>query len=124
MYIFGQLGVVLVHVGGELISFALSNSQVDAIGLLYDQARDELRISLAHASTSDRNVRQDLRYHELVLSSLAEVERYKARFLGFAVTFGLLRTLVATLFTLGIGLYSIMRGFGTFVTPETFCQIR
>ncbi len=55
------------------------------------------------------------------MSSFAEVERFKARFWGFAVGFGFVRTLGATLFTLGIGVYTIFRSLGIFVTVETYC---
>ncbi|KAI9034687.1 hypothetical protein DFJ74DRAFT_26416 [Hyaloraphidium curvatum] len=124
MWTLGALGISLAYQAFELASFAVSNAQVDAVGLLYAQARDELGLLLARSPRAAPGIREDLGYHEKVLAVQAEVGRYKARFLGFAVGYSVLRTLLATLFTLGVGLWSILRSAGVFATVETFCPIR
>jgi hypothetical protein len=98
---------------------------VDSISSLYLEARDELLAQLAEAGPEiDPAIERHLRLQADLLGSLADGERYKARFLGFPISFGVLRTLLVTAFTLGIGLWSILRNFGVFVTAESFCPSR
>ncbi|KAI9034690.1 hypothetical protein DFJ74DRAFT_701074 [Hyaloraphidium curvatum] len=76
---------ILAYQAFELASFAVSNAQVDAVGLLYAQARDELGLLLARSPRAAPGIREDLGYHEKVLAAQADVGRYKARFLVFPV---------------------------------------
>jgi hypothetical protein len=62
-----------------------------------------------------------LRYHDLLLSSYLEADHLKAKFLGYAVDFGVIRSALATLLTIAIGLYSVLRAVGVFVTVESVC---
>ncbi|KAI9003004.1 hypothetical protein DFJ74DRAFT_746003 [Hyaloraphidium curvatum] len=59
--------------------------------------------------------------HERILSGFADVEPQRPRAFGVPVTFGLVRTVVATLFTLGVGLWRVLRGAGVGVTIEMVC---
>ena len=102
----------------DFVNFAVSNSHVDQITLLYFVALAELRLLLMRTNgQGDSEVPRRLVYTDLLLANLAEgSDRYKARFFGFAIGFGMLRTLAVTLFALGIGLWSILRGAGVGVT--------
>jgi hypothetical protein len=116
------VAAILIHNFVDFITFAISNSNVDAIALLYTQARNELLVLLEQGGNAE--ARQDLRYSADVLASFSDIEHYKARFMGFMITFDILRTLLAPLFTLGVGLWSIMRNLWIFATVETYCPTR
>lgn len=125
LWLLGLLAVLLLHNGLDFLGFAKSNSQVDAIAALYIEARDELRmLTEKFESKVDESLQQKLVRRAQVFDSLSQVERYKARFLGFAITYSVLRTIIVTLFTLGIGLWSILRTAGIFVTVESYCPAR
>jgi hypothetical protein len=113
--------VTIVYFTLEFVAFSLSNAQVEAIGALYMEARDELLVLLSRVDASMQN---HFSSQVELLSSLANCDRYKARFLGFPITFGVMRTLAATGVTLGIGLWSILRSAGIFVTIESYCPMR
>jgi hypothetical protein len=99
---------------------------VETISSLHTSARDELLALLAETGPGiDPGITRHLRLQADVLASLAEGgDRYKARFLGLAISFGVLRTAVVTAATLGIGVWSILRNFGVAVTAESFCSTR
>jgi hypothetical protein len=115
---------ILLHNVLDLLNYAKRNAQVDTIAALYVESKDEMRIMLDHFESADEGVKRKLVQRARVLDSLSQVEKYKARFLGFAVTCSVLRTIAVTLFTLGIGLWSILRTAGVFVTVESYCPNR
>lgn len=123
-WILANVAINVTIDGFNLSNYAISNSHVGVIGLLYKQERDDLQLLLARSTTASRDIRLDLMFYETLLSSQSDVDCFKARFLGFQISFEVLRTLAVTLFTLGIGLYSTLRGLSVFVNPQTFCEIR
>jgi hypothetical protein len=61
--------------------------------------------------------------HERVLdSAVGEAEHLRATFAGVPVTMGVVRTIFATVFTLGVGLFGILRTMGVYVTLENVCM--
>ncbi|KAI9005021.1 hypothetical protein DFJ74DRAFT_646870 [Hyaloraphidium curvatum] len=62
--------------------------------------------------------------HDALLASFLDVSRYKGQFLGFTVDFGFTRSLLITVFTVIIGLVSILRGSGLFVSLDYVCPSR
>ncbi len=55
--------------------------------------------------------------------SFADTSMYKARLFGVVVSMGFVRTLVVTTFTICLGLWTILRGTGVFVTMESVCPM-
>jgi len=124
-WLIATLLLVCGYLGLVLLLFSSSNAQVDAISKLFLQARDELLFQLAQPGyDTDPIIERNLRCQADLLAAMADCDRYKARFLGFAISFAVLRTIVATMLTLAIGLLSIMRGSGVFLTLKSYCPLR
>ncbi|KAI9003833.1 hypothetical protein DFJ74DRAFT_760038 [Hyaloraphidium curvatum] len=119
---------LLVRIGWDLVNLAVGNSQIAAVTSLLSSARRELRALIVF---SDRlppdSAREALvraaAHHEALLGSLVERGTVRGRFMGFAVDAGVIRTFYATVFTLAVGLFSVMRGW-VFVTLEGACPLR
>ncbi|KAI9034609.1 hypothetical protein DFJ74DRAFT_649993 [Hyaloraphidium curvatum] len=115
----------------ELIIVATGNTQVSAAADLYLQARREAReLATAAAARAARLPDGDARMtrlsaalarHAEVLGSFAEIGEQRQRFLGLPVSFGAVRTLCITGFTVAFGVWSILRGAGVFLTVESAC---
>ncbi|KAI9030226.1 hypothetical protein DFJ74DRAFT_702554 [Hyaloraphidium curvatum] len=114
---------ILCGVITDLVHLSLSNQQIDTIAGLYREAQAEIREMLAVAPRCPADVRHELNGHDALLGSFLGVEGFRARFLGFVVTFGVLRTLLITIFTLGIGLSSLLRGT-VFIAVDSVCPTR
>jgi hypothetical protein len=118
----------LVYSSLSLSSLPVSNSQISTVVSLYGDAERALDALIASASRlpqtcARRDVINSLSAHATVLLSLEKTDRLRARFLGVPVTWGLVKTLFVTLFTLGVGLWSILKGVGVFFTMQTVCPI-
>ncbi|KAI9024858.1 hypothetical protein DFJ74DRAFT_666451 [Hyaloraphidium curvatum] len=125
------LNIILLVV--ELGLVATGNTQVSTAADLYLQARREARELTAAATIRaacdpdpDRSAHAAklsaaLVRHADVLGSFAGIGERRVRFLGFPVSFGTVRTLCITGFTVGFGLWSILRGAGVFLTVESAC---
>ncbi|KAI9002171.1 hypothetical protein DFJ74DRAFT_696950 [Hyaloraphidium curvatum] len=111
----------------DLVNVSAANAQISDVRSLYADVSSELRelrrIAYTAPSRPDPDVIAALEADAEVLGSYLDVDRYRLKFLGFVMTYGVVRTLFATLLTLGIGLWSILRGLGVFVTMETICPI-
>ncbi|KAI9024869.1 hypothetical protein DFJ74DRAFT_57641 [Hyaloraphidium curvatum] len=112
--------VLLSHALIDLISLAASNAQVTSIRDLYLEAQREIRELPVVRGTG---LAADIRRHDAVLASYADVARFRGRFLGFAVDYDVVRTVVVvTLVTLVVGLWSIVRGLGITATMDFACR--
>ncbi|KAI9027002.1 hypothetical protein DFJ74DRAFT_662764 [Hyaloraphidium curvatum] len=103
----------------DLLSLAASNAQVISIRDLYLEAQREIR-ELPVIPNSE--LAADIRRHDAVLSSYAEVARFRGRFMGFAVDYGVVRTVLVTVVTLVVGLWSIFRGLGIAISIDFACH--
>ncbi|KAI9005589.1 hypothetical protein DFJ74DRAFT_394522 [Hyaloraphidium curvatum] len=112
----GPAGVML-H---DLLSIATFNVGVKRTSALYDAASADLcRIAMRHPRSPHLPM---LAVHRELLGAYARgAGRFRGRFLGFEVDFGMVRTLLVTVFTVAIGLASILRGSDIFVTIENVC---
>ena len=120
-WVLGVLALLCIGMATTLVNFSVSNHGLEVISALYLEARDELLALLTQPGIQKDPYVSYLRSQAELLLSLAENDRYKGRFMGFAIGFGVLRTLAASLFTLGIGVWSIMRGAGIYATLESYC---
>ncbi|KAI9011784.1 hypothetical protein DFJ74DRAFT_710692 [Hyaloraphidium curvatum] len=102
----------------DLLSLAASNAQVTSLVDLYLDARREIRELPLPASPA---LAADLRRHDAALSSYADAARSRGRFLGFAVDYGVVRTVYATALTLAVGIWSVLRGLGVVATMDIAC---
>ncbi|KAI9003509.1 hypothetical protein DFJ74DRAFT_713723 [Hyaloraphidium curvatum] len=123
------LGFVLCWSFAELGIYASANAQIAAVQRLYADARGEIR-ALAARIAADPDpalcaLRRQLAAHDAVLEwSTGEAEKAGAKMFGFPITGGVIRGLLITLFTLGVGLWTVLRGLGIFLTVETMCPLR
>ncbi|KAI9002542.1 hypothetical protein DFJ74DRAFT_695988 [Hyaloraphidium curvatum] len=110
----------------DLFVIAVCNSQVNAIVTCYATAQQDIRELLARweppPGANASAERDRLSRHDALLESYKEdLARFRARFLGFQVGFRSLRTITATLLTVILGLWSLLRGSGIYLTVETVC---
>jgi len=61
--------------------------------------------------------------HKDLLLSFADTSAYKARLFGRQVSMSFVRTLVVTVFTVCLGLFTILRGSNIFLTMESVCPV-
>jgi hypothetical protein len=119
-----SLWVVLLMLK-ELFETAMGNAEVETLSKLYRSAAAEIRLCLLRApflgSPNALEMRDSVRAHVDILDSLAVERDHTARFLGFVVSFGSLRSLLVTSLTVLVALWSIMRGFGLRLTIECAC---
>jgi hypothetical protein len=109
-----------------LVRIAAANGQIVAIAELYRDALRDFRELAVHAQDQanvDRDVLSDMKAHEALLLSFAEVDKYRAIFLGYAVTFSTIRTIVGTLATILIALWGVFRNSGTSITMQSICFV-
>ncbi|KAI9034287.1 hypothetical protein DFJ74DRAFT_648784 [Hyaloraphidium curvatum] len=105
----------------DVVNIAVSNSQITVITDLYLSARKELRTMALRSDPSRRVALQMARRHDLALESFLSVERFRGKLLGFAVDAMVARNVLITVFTLLVGLWSIFRISGIYVTMESIC---
>ncbi|KAI9020286.1 hypothetical protein DFJ74DRAFT_672758 [Hyaloraphidium curvatum] len=104
----------------NLYAVAVQNAHIDGTAALYLAAAD--RISLLLLRPAPAGTDRDLvAHHAVVLRTYADPTRYRARFLGFVVTFGAIRTLLLAAFTVAVGLVGLLRGGGVTVTLQSVC---
>ncbi|KAI9003975.1 hypothetical protein DFJ74DRAFT_713487 [Hyaloraphidium curvatum] len=130
---FGPLALLL-RTGGcfavDLSMLSLANLAVDDLAGVYHEAQQRIREMLADAARPragpppPAEVVNALRAHDALLSSFLGIERHRYRLFGFPVSFSLIRTVVVTVVTLTVGLWGILRGFGIFVTIQSYCPHR
>lgn len=118
-----ELLYALIALHLDLLELATSNAEITICTSLYFQALFTLRSLRAdYYQPRDSLIRDYLADHEAVLLSLTEAERYRAKFLGFQVGFSTVRTLAVTVFTIGVGLFGVLRGTGIYVTLDVACS--
>ncbi|KAI9021314.1 hypothetical protein DFJ74DRAFT_707268 [Hyaloraphidium curvatum] len=111
----------------SLLGLAALNGVLDVAADVYRSARREADVLIADAlrrGDSPSWALEELRQHGRVLSSFLELDGLRALFFGFPISYGLLRTFVATSVTLGIGAWTVLRTLGVFVTFESVCPTR
>ncbi|KAI9010761.1 hypothetical protein DFJ74DRAFT_685534 [Hyaloraphidium curvatum] len=123
-WLFFQFSYGLLLVFTDLVNFASSNSQVSAASSLLRRAARESQQLLARASAlglSQTPAAAALARHAEVMLSYAAADGCEARFAGFVVRYDTARTCAITLFTLGVGLWSVLRGAGVSVVLDVPC---
>jgi hypothetical protein len=105
----------------DLVNHSVANSEINTIRDLYMEAKTEVRLAIPQSRTPE--VRALLTDHDRILSSFLSSDRYRARILGFAVDVGVARTVLVTLFTVAVGLWSVLRSSGIYLTPELACSL-
>jgi ABC-type uncharacterized transport system fused permease/ATPase subunit len=111
----------LIYYLTNALNLAFRNSLLEAIATVYRDAQRELRLLATRAGPGP--ITKEIKRHDTLISSFLEVSHYRARFFGFVVTFGTLTTLVVTVITIGVALWSVLRGIGLVSTLESFCSV-
>jgi hypothetical protein len=103
------------------VTLASRNNLLEGIATLYREAQRELR----HLSTQPGSgpIAMELARHDKLIASFLEVSDYRARLFGFVATYGTVRTLLVTVVTIGVALWSVLRGIGVVITLESFCPL-
>ncbi|KAI9028399.1 hypothetical protein DFJ74DRAFT_750101 [Hyaloraphidium curvatum] len=102
-------------------SYAAANVGIDRIVHLYRQAGTDLRLGFAAVRVPvPPKAATDLR--AISRLELAAGDNLTKMF-GITVTFGVVRGTVATLVTVGVGLFGILRGAGARATVQSLCPI-
>ncbi|KAI9025648.1 hypothetical protein DFJ74DRAFT_705140 [Hyaloraphidium curvatum] len=118
MYVFLFLLFVAVYAGFDLVLVAATNSSIRGAAYLYKEARASLRRA---ARSMPPAAVQDAAHHDGILELFCDTDRYAVRWLGAAVTMGALRAVAISALTVAGVFYSLVRGSGISVTPNSIC---
>ena len=107
----------------------MANEQISTITAIYSDTERALDSLIAEAgklpqTTERRDVISMLQSHGAVLQTLEKVDRLRAKLLGFPVTWGVVKTYFVTMFTLGVGLWSVLRGVGVGFSLQFCCPAK
>ncbi|KAI8999923.1 hypothetical protein DFJ74DRAFT_707303 [Hyaloraphidium curvatum] len=120
---------IIASIGfGTFVLYALAvprvpkrNNLISVVASAYHDARRDLRTACLKLGPTP--LAAALEQHDRVIGSFLEVSRYSAKILGFTVTYGGVRTMVVTMVTLSVALWSVFRSLGVFFTMESFCPL-
>ncbi|KAI9006860.1 hypothetical protein DFJ74DRAFT_740392, partial [Hyaloraphidium curvatum] len=121
-YILAAAAIYLVSLVRHLADAVAANSGVSAVANLYRRARTSLA-ALQTAHPSHAELPRLLAHEKLLARYEAAVQEDLARVFGLVVDFGLLRGLLVTGLTVGVGLFGILRGAGARATVQTVCPV-
>ncbi|KAI9004945.1 hypothetical protein DFJ74DRAFT_712836 [Hyaloraphidium curvatum] len=109
------LAIVIVMISSSCITapFLASFLWMGSIILVFDL----INLAAANSETS----RIAALYSSAILRGFTDVDAYRARFFEVPVTPALVRTAAVTAFTVGVGMWSVLRGAGIGVTIEMAC---
>ncbi|KAI9009025.1 hypothetical protein DFJ74DRAFT_738138, partial [Hyaloraphidium curvatum] len=113
------LVTVLVVFTQEMLSVAAANAEIDRAASLYLAYRTRILVLLAGEPPAP--VASALQRHADLLDAFARTEEKQGRFLGFRVGYAVVRGFLATVLTVAVGLWSVLRGAGVGFTLETVC---
>ncbi|KAI9002983.1 hypothetical protein DFJ74DRAFT_695486 [Hyaloraphidium curvatum] len=109
----------------DLLAVAAANAQVSTTQSLLRRAHREAESILARASATPGGPPPGpaaaLGHHAALLAAYAGDASAVARFLGFAADWGSARAVAATLLTVAVGLWSVLRSAGVYLTPDVAC---
>ncbi|KAI9028402.1 hypothetical protein DFJ74DRAFT_658799, partial [Hyaloraphidium curvatum] len=121
---------LLVDVFSHLVMVAIANREVTELSWGVRRARARIRtasrrIGVASFDPAARAaVLSALEGHEKELSTMLEADEHRATFFGFPITGATVRGTLLTFLTLLVGLYSVLRAGGTFVTMDIVCPFQ
>ncbi|KAI8999905.1 hypothetical protein DFJ74DRAFT_698003 [Hyaloraphidium curvatum] len=111
---------LLLQLTAALVVLAVANSQIDAVVDLYVSTRTALR----RIAASSLAVLPNLEAHDAQLAFFAlTADRSRARFAGVPVGLGTARAVVATVVTVALGLWSLLKGAGLAVVADNVCPV-
>ncbi|KAI9021164.1 hypothetical protein DFJ74DRAFT_672101 [Hyaloraphidium curvatum] len=127
--------IYLLYVGTsnflvDLLNVSAANAQISDIRELYLDALEELGelrrclVTSAPHPGPDPALLAAMDADAEVLRSYTDTDRYRSKVLGFPVTYGIVRTVLVTILTLVVALWSILRGLGVFLTMDYVCPSR
>ncbi|KAI9004926.1 hypothetical protein DFJ74DRAFT_742141 [Hyaloraphidium curvatum] len=109
-----------IAIGDELVAVAAANARTGRAADLYRRTRSSVLLLRSRAHNQPA-VARSLADHDALLSLFAQTEGARARFVGFVVDAGVVRTVAVTCVTLCFGLWTVLRAAGVYFTLETMC---
>ncbi|KAI9026702.1 hypothetical protein DFJ74DRAFT_517453 [Hyaloraphidium curvatum] len=107
------------------VSTASANLRTAAAAALCRWAAQELAVLATVVPAHRAGQHRRLSDHAKLLDMFAAADdSARAKYLGFAVDFGVVRTMLVTLLTVLVALWSVLRGSGVFVTMDSVCPLR
>ncbi|KAI9008487.1 hypothetical protein DFJ74DRAFT_711596 [Hyaloraphidium curvatum] len=105
----------------DLVNHAAANAQIGGCVALLGLARAEARELLASSASRPGPAREALAQHAELMAALAGSAGSGARLFGAVVSYGVVRAAAATVFTVAIGLWGVLRGTGVRVEIAVAC---
>ncbi|KAI9008490.1 hypothetical protein DFJ74DRAFT_759146 [Hyaloraphidium curvatum] len=105
----------------DLVNHAAANAQIGGCVSLLGLARAEARELLAASASRPGPAREALAQHAELMAALAGSAGSGARFFGAVVSYGVVRAAAATVLTVAIGLWGVLRGTGVRVEIAVAC---
>lgn len=119
---------IIAYSSLALFSMPVANSQISDITVLYSDTERALSGILAEArqlpfTMERRDVYDRLVAHISLLQTFEKADRLRSKFLGVPVSWGVVKTFFVTLFTLAVGLWSVLKGAGITFTMQSVCPL-
>jgi hypothetical protein len=126
LWAINSVALTIFFSAAGLVALPVQNSQIGTICALYGDAERALDSLIAEAgrlpqTNERRDVINMLTGYATLLHTFKDADRLRASMLGVPVTWGLIKTLFITFFTLAVGLWSILRGLGVSATMQSVC---
>ncbi len=133
MWILALLAINLRRILSDAIILGAANANADSITDMYRDAIREITEVIHSARTAPAleipeqghclrlEALASLAEHAEILQAFVGADRHRARFFGLVATMGLARTLAVTLFTVLLGLWTILRGANVRFVADVAC---
>ncbi len=114
--------VGLVFLSMDLVVVAASNEGPGRASVQYRKAGKLLRELVGRAMyKGDAKLVEEITHWRRMLESFGDLNEVRAKLFGFAVDWALLRSLVVSLGTLLIAMWTLLRSAGVVLTVDSFC---
>ncbi|KAI9008642.1 hypothetical protein DFJ74DRAFT_773035 [Hyaloraphidium curvatum] len=103
----------------DMLNIAAANGQIDQVAELYRKNRT--RILVAAADRPPAAVERVLRDHAELLDAFGRTDGLQGTFVGFKVTYSVVRGFAVTFVTVMVAMWTLLRGAGVSFTLQTVC---
>ncbi|KAI9031469.1 hypothetical protein DFJ74DRAFT_655717 [Hyaloraphidium curvatum] len=118
-WVLAYLVYLAIYLTVNAVNLASRNALIDSVTAVHGAAQRDLRTLVLARGPGP--LADDAAMHCAALASFGEVQHHRAKLFGFVVSFGSVRTLLATGTTIAVALWTVLRAFGVSATLESFC---